>query len=67
MLPASCDDLSRGKILKQICKREESVAPRLLPVITMTMSPDNDKLLRKIQLLSFGGRRWVPVGSLVVE
>ena len=67
VLRAAGDDLSRENILKQMTSLKEFAAPMLLPGITMTMSPDNYNLFRKIQLLRFDGKRWVPLGKPVGE
>jgi branched-chain amino acid transport system substrate-binding protein len=67
VLRAAGDDLSRENILKQMTNLKDFAAPMLLPGITMTMSPDNYNLFRKIQLLRFDGKRWVPVGKPVGE
>ena len=67
VLKAAGDDLSRENILKQMTSLKEFQAPMLLPGITMSMSPDNYNLFRKIQLLRFDGKRWVPVGKPVGE
>ena len=35
----------------------------LLPGITMGMSADNYNLFRKVQVMRFDGKRWVPQGK----
>jgi len=67
VLKAAGDDLSRENILRQMTSLKEFAAPMLLPGITMSMSPDNCNLFRKIQLQRFDGKRWVPVGNPVGE
>ncbi|MFT3800903.1 MAG: ABC transporter substrate-binding protein [Burkholderiaceae bacterium] len=57
------DDLSRDNILAQLLKLKDFKAPMLLPGITMTMSPDNYNLFRKVQLMRFDGSHWVAVGA----
>ena len=61
------NDLSREGILKGALQLKDFAAPMLLPGITMTMSADNYNLFRKIQLMRFDGKRWVPQGKPVGE
>jgi branched-chain amino acid transport system substrate-binding protein len=63
VLKAAGNDLSRENILKQVTSLKDFKAPMLLPGITMNISPDNYNLYRKIQLMRFDGKRWVPVGE----
>lgn len=65
VLKAAGDDLSRENILRQMVQLKDFAAPMLLPGITMTMSADNYNLFRRIQLLRFDGKRWVPQGKPV--
>jgi branched-chain amino acid transport system substrate-binding protein len=67
VLKAAGNDLSRENILRQMTSLKDFAAPMLLPGITMSMSPDNYNLFRKIQLLRFDGKRWVPVGKPVSD
>lgn len=67
VLKLAGDDLSRENILKAALTLKDFPAPMLLPGITMTMSPDNYNLFRKIQLMRFDGKRWVPQGKPVGE
>ena len=59
------NDLSRENIVRQVTSLKEFAAPMLLPGVTMTISPDNYNLYRKIQLMRFDGKRWVPQGKPV--
>lgn len=65
VLKLAGDDLSRDGILKAALTLKDFAAPMLLPGITMTMSADNYNLFRKIQLMRFDGKRWVPQGKPV--
>ena len=67
VLKLAGDDLSRENILKAALTLKDFAAPMLLPGITMTMSADNYNLFRKIQLMRFDGKRWVPQGKPVGE
>ena len=67
VLKSAGDDLSRENILKQMTSLREFAAPMLLPGISMTVTPDNYNIFRKIQLLRFDGKRWVPLGKPVGE
>ena len=67
VLKLAGDDLSRENILKSALTLKDFAAPMLLPGITMTMSADNYNLFRKIQLMRFDGKRWVPQGKPVGE
>ncbi|MEK8051305.1 ABC transporter substrate-binding protein [Ideonella sp. DXS22W] len=65
VLKAAGDDLSRENILKQMTQLKDFTAPMLFPGVTMNMSADNYNLFRKIQILKFDGKRWVPQGKPV--
>jgi len=67
VLKAAGDDLSRENILKQMVTLKDFAAPMLLPGITMTMSADNYNMFRRIQIMRFDGKRWVPQGKPVGE
>jgi len=67
VLKLAGDDLSREGILKAALTLKDFAAPMLLPGITMTMAADNYNLFRKIQLMRFDGKRWVPQGKPVGE
>ena len=67
VLKAAGNDLSRENILKQVTSLKDFKAPMLLPGITMNISPDNYNLYRKIQLMRFDGKRWIPMGQPVGE
>ena len=57
------DDLSQENILKRLTQLRDFAAPMLLPGITMGMSADNYNLFRKVQVMRFDGKRWVPQGK----
>ena len=57
------DDLSQENILKHLTRLRDFAAPMLLPGITMGMSADNYNLFRKVQVMRFDGKRWVPQGK----
>ena len=66
-LKSAADDLSRENILKQMTSLREFAAPMLLPGSSMTVTPDNHNSFRKIELLRFDGKRWVPLGKPIGE
>ena len=57
------DDLSQANILKHLTQLRDFAAPMPLPGITMGMSADNYNLFRKVQVMRFDGKRWVPQGK----
>ena len=65
VLKAAGDDLSQENILKQMTQLRDFAAPMLLPGISMSMSADNYNLFRKVQVMRFDGKRWVPQGKPV--
>ncbi len=67
VLKAAGEDLGRENILRQMTQLKDFSAPMLLPGVTMGMSADNYNLFRKIQILRFDGKRWVPQGKPVGE
>ncbi len=67
VLRSAGNDLSRENILKQMTQLKDFTAPMMLPGIAMNMSADNYNLYRKIQLMRFDGKRWVPLGKPVGE
>lgn len=67
VLKLAGNDLSREGILKAALTLKDFAAPMLLPGITITMSADNYNIFRKIQLMRFDGKRWVPQGKPVGE
>ena len=67
VLKLAGNDLSREGILKAALTLKDYAAPMLLPGITMNMSADNYNIFRRIQLMRFDGKRWVPQGKPVGE
>jgi branched-chain amino acid transport system substrate-binding protein len=65
VLKLAGNDLSRENILKQMVTLKDFTPPMMLPGISMTMSPDNYNLFRRIQMMRFDGKRWVALGKPV--
>ncbi len=63
VLKAAGDDLSQENILKSMTQLRDFAAPMLLPGITMGISADNYNMFRKVQVMRFDGKRWVPQGK----
>ena len=61
------DRLSRENIQKQMTRLRKFAAPLLLPGNTMTVTPEHCNIVRKIQLLRFDGKRWMPLGKPIAE
>ena len=61
------DNLSRENLQKQMTRLRKSAAPLLLPGNTMTVTPEHCNIVRKIQLLRFDGKRWMPLGKPIAE
>jgi branched-chain amino acid transport system substrate-binding protein len=56
------DDLSRDNVMKQAANLTEFRAPLLMPGITINTSPDNYSPIRQLELVSFDGGGWRPLG-----
>jgi branched-chain amino acid transport system substrate-binding protein len=56
------DDLSRDNVMKQAANLTEFRAPLLMPGIMINTSPDNYSPIRQLQLVSFDGAGWSPLG-----
>jgi hypothetical protein len=61
-----CDnDLSRENIMKQAANLKDFRAPLLYPGITIYTSPTNYSPIRQLQLQTFNGEGWEPIGDVM--
>ncbi|MGE3989462.1 ABC transporter substrate-binding protein [Pseudorhodoplanes sp.] len=65
VLTKAGDDLSRENILAQAINMRELKFPMLLPGITVSTSPSDYRLIRKMQMFRFDGSSWRPMGNVV--
>jgi branched-chain amino acid transport system substrate-binding protein len=61
------DDLSRENIMRQAANLKEFRAPLLVPGITVKTSPTNYSPIRQLQLTTFNGANWEPVGEVLSD
>lgn len=61
------NDLSRSSIMKQAINIKDFHVPLTLPGIMLNTSPDNFSPLRQLQMRSFDGENWNPMGELVSD
>jgi branched-chain amino acid transport system substrate-binding protein len=63
-----CDnDLSRENIMKQAANLKDFRAPLLYPGITINTSPTNYSPIRQLQLQTFNGEGWEPIGDVMSD
>jgi branched-chain amino acid transport system substrate-binding protein len=63
-----CDnDLSRENIMRQATNLKDFRAPLLYPGITVNTSPTNYSPIRQLQLATFNGANWEPIGELLSD
>ncbi len=58
-------DLTRENFIKQATTLTKVEAPMLLPGITITTRPDRYTAFSQMQMASFNGTSWVPVGPVI--
>jgi branched-chain amino acid transport system substrate-binding protein len=61
------NDLSRENIMKQAANLKDFSAPFLFPGITVNTSPTNFSPIRQLQLVTFNGEHWEPIGDLLSD
>jgi branched-chain amino acid transport system substrate-binding protein len=61
------NDLSRDNIMRQASNLKDFRAPLLLPGITLNTSPTNYSPIRQLQLSTFNGESWEPIGELLTD
>ncbi len=61
------DDLSRENIMRQAANLKDFHAPLLYPGITINTSPMNYSPIRQLQLQTFNGEGWEPIGDLMTD
>ena len=58
------NDLSRENVMKEAANLKNFAVPLFYPGITVSTSPDNFSPIRQLQLLTFNGTSWEPVGEI---
>ena len=61
------NDLSRENIMRQAANLKNFHAPLLWPGITLNTSPTNFNPVRQLQLATFNGANWEPVGEVLSD
>jgi branched-chain amino acid transport system substrate-binding protein len=61
------NDLSRDNVMRQAAGLKDFHAPMLLPGITVNTSPDNFGPIRQMQLATFNGEHWEPIGDVMSD
>jgi branched-chain amino acid transport system substrate-binding protein len=61
------NDLSRENIMRQAANLKDFRAPLLFPGITVNTSPTNFSPIRQLQLTTFDGERWEPIGEVLSD
>jgi len=61
------NDLSRENIMRQAANLKDFHAPLLYPGITINTSPTNYSPIRQLQLQTFNGEHWEPVGDVLSD
>jgi branched-chain amino acid transport system substrate-binding protein len=61
------NDLSRENIMRQAANLKNFRAPLLWPGITVNTSPTNYSPIRQMQLTTFNGEHWEPIGEVLSD
>jgi branched-chain amino acid transport system substrate-binding protein len=61
------NDLSRENIMRQAANLNDFHAPLLWPGITLNTSPTNFSPIRQLQLATFNGANWDPIGDVLSD
>jgi branched-chain amino acid transport system substrate-binding protein len=61
------NDLSRENIMRQAANLKDFRAPLLSPGITVSTSPTNYSPIRQLQLATFDGANWEPIGEVLSD
>jgi branched-chain amino acid transport system substrate-binding protein len=65
ILRAAGDNLTRENVLKQASSIRAMQLPMFLPGVVVSSGPDDYRLIKSLQPVSFDGKRWNKVGSFV--
>jgi hypothetical protein len=60
-------DLSRENMMRQAANLKDFHAPLLFPGITVNTSPTNYSPIRQLQLTTFNGENWQPIGDVLSD
>ncbi|MHC2273752.1 hypothetical protein ACVME8_000363 [Bradyrhizobium diazoefficiens] len=63
VIEACGDDLSPQNLMKQATTLKNVPLPGLIPGITVSSSPDDDRLIKALRPQRFDGERWVPMSG----
>jgi branched-chain amino acid transport system substrate-binding protein len=61
------NDLSRENVMRQAANLKDFHAPLLFPGITVNTSPTNYSPIRQLQLTTFNGENWQPIGDVLSD
>jgi branched-chain amino acid transport system substrate-binding protein len=61
------NDLSRENIMRQAANVRDFHAPLLQPGVTINTSPTNYSPIRRLQLQTFNGEGWDPIGDVLSD
>jgi branched-chain amino acid transport system substrate-binding protein len=61
------NELSRDNIMRQAANLKDFHAPLLVPGITINTSPTNYSPIRQLQLATFNGEGWDPIGDVLSD
>ena len=65
ILRACGDRLTRENVLKQAASIKAVQLPMFLPGVVVSSGPDDYRLIRSLQPVTFDGKRWNPLGGFV--
>jgi ABC-type branched-subunit amino acid transport system substrate-binding protein len=67
VLKQCANDLSRENIMRQAANLKNFRPPLLWPGITLNTSPTNFSPIRQLQLATFNGEHWEPIGDVLSD
>jgi branched-chain amino acid transport system substrate-binding protein len=65
ILRACGDNLTRENVLKQATSIKATQLPMFLPGVVVSSGPDDYRLIKSLQPVTFDGKRWNKLGSFV--
>jgi branched-chain amino acid transport system substrate-binding protein len=65
ILRACGDQLTREHVLKQAASIKAVQLPMFLPGVVVSSGPDDYRLIRSLQPVTFDGKRWNRLGAFV--
>jgi branched-chain amino acid transport system substrate-binding protein len=65
ILRACGDDLTRENVLRQATSIKAVQLPMLLPGVVVSSAPDDYRLIKSLQPVTFDGKRWDKLGNFV--